>query len=104
MGDVPAVLGGMPAFPSKINIVRPVMPDISEVADGVQGILRSGMVTKGEHLKRFEQAVREHLGVNNLPTISTVALWRASDSAVLVGDRRRYLEALLCPRFKVDSR
>ena len=47
MSDLPAILGGVPAFQSKINIVRPVMPDFSEMADGVQSILRSGMVTKG---------------------------------------------------------
>jgi dTDP-4-amino-4,6-dideoxygalactose transaminase len=71
MSDVPAVLGGVPAFQSKINIVRPVMPDFSEMADSVQGILRSGMVTKGEHLKRFEQAVREHIGVRHAIAVSS---------------------------------
>ena len=63
MSDTPAVMGGAPAFSEKVNIVRPVMPDFSEMADGVQSILRSGMVTKGEQLKSFEKAVREHLGV-----------------------------------------
>ena len=71
MSDMPAVLGGVPAFQTKINIVRPVLPDLSEMADGVQGILRSGMVTKGEHLKRFEQAVREHLGVRHAIAVSS---------------------------------
>lgn len=63
MSDTPAVMGGAPAFSEKVNIVHPVMPDFSEMADGVQSILRSGMVTKGEQLKSFEKAVREHLGV-----------------------------------------
>ena len=71
MSDVPAILGGAPAFPSKIHIVRPVMPDFSEMADSVQSILRSGMVTKGEHLKRFEQAIREHLGVRHAIAVSS---------------------------------
>src|SRR5512142_553997 len=71
MSDVPAILGGMPAFQSKINIVRPVMPEFSEMAEGVQGILRSGMVTKGEHLKAFEKAVREHLGVKHAIGVSS---------------------------------
>ena len=71
MSDVPAILGGVPAFPSKVNIVRPVMPDFSEMSEGVQGILRSGMVTKGEHLKAFEKAVREHLGVKHALGVSS---------------------------------
>ncbi len=71
MSDVPAILGGSPIFPSKVNIVRPVMPDYSEMADGVQGILRSGMVTKGEYLKAFEKAIREHLGVRHAVAVSS---------------------------------
>lgn len=71
MSDVPAILGGAPAFESKVNIVRPVLPDISEMADGVQEMLRSGMVTKGEHLRAFEKAVREHLGVKHAIGVSS---------------------------------
>src|SRR5512133_1637687 len=88
MSEVPAVLGGEPAFQSKINIVRPVMPDFSEMADGVQGILRSGMVTKGEHLKAFEKAVREHLGVKHAIAVSscTSGLMLTYRSLGLTGD------------------
>lgn len=71
MSDVPAILGGAPAFQSKVNIVRPVLPDISEMAGGVQSMLQSGMVTKGEHLKAFEKAVREHLGVKHAIAVSS---------------------------------
>ncbi len=71
MSDVPAILGGVPAFSSKVNIVRPVLPDFEDMAGEVQGILRSGMVTKGGHLKAFEQAVREHLGVKHAIGVSS---------------------------------
>lgn len=71
MSDVPAILGGMPAFEEKVNIVRPVMPDFSEMAEGVQSILSSGMVTKGQYLKKFEAAVREHLGVKHAIGVSS---------------------------------
>jgi dTDP-4-amino-4,6-dideoxygalactose transaminase len=88
MSDVPAILGGVAAFQSKINIVRPVMPDFSEMADSVQGILRSGMVTKGENLKRFEQAIREHLGVRHAIAVSscTSGLMLTYRSLGLAGD------------------
>jgi len=71
MSDVPAVLGGVPAFSNKVNIVRPVLPDFEDMAGQVQDILRSGMVTKGGHLKAFEQALREHLGVKHVVGVSS---------------------------------
>ena len=71
MSDVPAVLGGVPAFSSKVNIVRPVLPDFEDMAGQVQDILRSGMVTKGGHLKAFEQALCEHLGVKHVVGVSS---------------------------------
>ncbi len=71
MSDQPAILGGEPAFQSKVNIVRPVMPEASEMTEGVQKILQSGMVTKGEYLREFEKAVREHLGVKHAIAVSS---------------------------------
>jgi dTDP-4-amino-4,6-dideoxygalactose transaminase len=71
MSKVPAILGGQPAFQKKINIVRPVMPDFSEMTDGVQEILRTGMVTKGKYLTAFEDAVRDHLGVRHAIAVSS---------------------------------
>lgn len=71
MGDMPAVLGGPPAFSTKINIVRPVLPDYADLADGVQNILRTGMVTKGENLREFEKAVAKHLGVKHAIAVSS---------------------------------
>lgn len=71
MGRVPAIMGGEPAFQSKVNIVRPVLPDFSELSDGVQKIVTSGMVTKGEYLKAFEEAVREHLKVKHAIAVSS---------------------------------
>src|SRR5574338_1188036 len=71
MSVMPAILGGTPAFQTKINIVRPVLPDISEMAGDVQSILQTGMVTKGEYLKSFEKAVREHLGVKHAIGVSS---------------------------------
>jgi len=88
MSDLPAIIGGAPAFESKVNIVRPVLPDISEMADGVQNILSSGMVTKGQHLKAFEAAVREHLGVKHAIAVSscTSGLMLAYRGLGLTGD------------------
>jgi dTDP-4-amino-4,6-dideoxygalactose transaminase len=88
MDALPAVLGGVPAFQNKINIVRPVLPDFTEVTNGVQDILRTGMVTKGEHLKAFEKAVREHLGVKHAVAVSscTTGLMLTYQGLGLTGD------------------
>jgi dTDP-4-amino-4,6-dideoxygalactose transaminase len=88
MGDMPAILGGVPSFQNKVNIVRPVMPDFSELSEGVQQIVQSGMVTKGQHLKAFEKAVREHLGVRHAVAVSscTSGLMLTYRSLGLTGD------------------
>lgn len=68
---LPAILGGRPAFDSRVNIVRPVLPDFSELSAGVQQILDTRMVTKGPYLETFEAAVREHLGVRHALGVSS---------------------------------
>ncbi len=67
----PAVLGGRPAFTEKINIVKPYLPDMAAMEPGIARILATGMVTKGQYLQRFEEAVREHLGVRYAVAVSS---------------------------------
>lgn len=67
----PAVLGGRPAFEEKIQIVRPVLPDYSEIEGGIQNILSTGMVTRGRYLDSFERAIKEHLGVRHAVAVSS---------------------------------
>ncbi len=71
MSDLPAILGGTPVFPQKVNIVRPVMPDISELTPDLKGVLDTGMVTKGRFLAQFEAAVARHLGVKHAVAVSS---------------------------------
>lgn len=71
MNDLPAALGGTPIFPSKINIVRPVLPDLAEMADQTRSILESGMVTKGQYLVLFESALARHMGVKHAVAVSS---------------------------------
>jgi len=71
LNNLPAILGGKPAFDNRINIVRPVLPDFSELSDGLQKILASRMVTKGSYLEAFEKAVCEHLGVKHAVGVSS---------------------------------
>ena len=71
MSDKPVVLGGDHLFMHKVHIVQPRLPAFNDMAEGIQGILASGMVTKGQHLRAFEEAVAEHLGVKHAVAVSS---------------------------------
>ncbi len=71
MSNDPALLGGAPVFERKIPIVRPFLPDLSQLTSGLQEMLTSGMVTKGRYLHEFEEAVAKHLGVNHVVGVSS---------------------------------
>ena len=72
MNDRAAILGGLPVFAAKVPIVRPRLPDFDdEFAEGVRGILESGMLTTGQHLRNFEKAAAEHLGVRHALAVSS---------------------------------
>ena len=57
MNTIPAIIGGNPIFDSKINIVKPQLPAFEEIQNKVENILSTGMVTKGQHIQEFENAV-----------------------------------------------
>jgi dTDP-4-amino-4,6-dideoxygalactose transaminase len=71
MSELPAALGGTPIFSKQVNIVRPFLPDISELNDGIKNILDTGMVTKGRYLVQFEGALARHLGVKHAVAVSS---------------------------------
>ncbi len=58
-------------FDQTIGIVRPVLPSFEQMAPGVERILASGMVTKGQYLRAFEDAVGEYLGVKHAVGVSS---------------------------------
>jgi dTDP-4-amino-4,6-dideoxygalactose transaminase len=71
MDNQPAITGGIPAFESKVPMVRPVLPSFEELEDGFRDILNSGMVTRGKYLEAFESAIAEHLGVRHAIAVSS---------------------------------
>jgi len=68
---LPAILGGEPAFEELIPMVRPVLPSFSEMAGGIESILRTGMVTKGRFLREFEDMLSKHLNVRHAIAVSS---------------------------------
>ena len=77
-----------PAFDTRVNLVRPVLPTFEEMASEIREILASGMVTKGRYLRLFEEAVAEHLGVQHAVAVSscTAGLMLAYRCLGLTGD------------------
>lgn len=88
MENRPALLGGDPVFDNKINIVRPCLPDFDTLEPGIRQILSSGMVTKGQYLRDFEEAVARHLGAKHAVAVSscTTGLMLAYKGLGLTGE------------------
>lgn len=71
MNRIPIEAPASPLIASKIPMVRPELPPLSEIESDIQDILTSGMVTKGRHLQDFEQAVADHLEVKHAIGVSS---------------------------------
>jgi hypothetical protein len=75
-GDRPAILGGPPAFPEMMDIVRPGLPSLEEVAVPFAEVLANGKITNNQrYLRAFEEALGERFGRPVLATANgTLAL------------------------------
>jgi dTDP-4-amino-4,6-dideoxygalactose transaminase len=71
MNSLPALLGNDPIFDKKVPLAKPVLPDLQIFAEELEPIFRSGILTKGAHLRRFEEMVAEHLGVKHAVGVSS---------------------------------
>ena len=67
----PALLGNTPAFTDQVPVVRPFLPRHEDLLPGLQDMLSSGKLTAGQHLKRFEAAVADYLGVRHALAVSS---------------------------------
>jgi dTDP-4-amino-4,6-dideoxygalactose transaminase len=60
-----------PLFENKIPVTRPAALDWEALAETFKSVLTSGVVTKGPHLRAFEAAVAEELGVRHGVAVSS---------------------------------
>jgi dTDP-4-amino-4,6-dideoxygalactose transaminase len=67
----PAALGGTPAFPEGLSLVRPTIPDIPGVAVRLQRVLESGYLTNGPTVRELEERVQEYLQVPHVVAVSS---------------------------------
>ena len=86
----PAILGGSPAFPERLHLLRPTLPPFADLEPGLGQLYGSGMLTKGPILARYEQALAEHLGVRHALGVSS-----CTAGLMLVFDRFRGAEIVL---------
>jgi len=59
----PAALGGPPAFPDGLRLLRPSLPPAAALADRMAETIAGGTLTKGPVLRDYERRVAEHLEV-----------------------------------------
>jgi dTDP-4-amino-4,6-dideoxygalactose transaminase len=71
MNSQPALLGNSPISERKIPITKPLLPRYKELAAEMQDVVESGMLTKGNRLRVFEEMVAEHLGVRHAVAVSS---------------------------------
>jgi len=80
--------GGAIAFPDGLPLARPGVADPARVAADVEVILRSGVLTNGPYVRRFEDATSRYLGVRHCVAVSscTAGLMLVLRASELSGD------------------
>jgi dTDP-4-amino-4,6-dideoxygalactose transaminase len=76
------------AFPDGLPLARPQVADPARVASDVEAILRSGVLTNGPYVRRFEELTSAYLGVRHSIAVSscTAGLMLVLRAAELSGD------------------
>ncbi len=69
----PALLGGAPAFPDGLPLVRPTIDDPGALTAELGRVVASGMLTNGPTVRRLEEAVAERLGTEAVAVASCTA-------------------------------
>ena len=71
MPRLPAVLGGQPAFPNGLPLVRPCIPDVPGIGTRIAAVLESGQLTNGRLVRELEEQVADYLGVGHVVAVSS---------------------------------
>lgn len=67
----PGILGGEPAFPDGLPLVRPTIDDVPKLARRLEAILESGLLTNGATVRELEDQVTARLGVAHTVAVSS---------------------------------
>lgn len=66
-----AILGGDKLFPEGLPFTQPTLPAWEEVSGEFEAMYRTGWLTKGPQLQKFEEAAAAYLGVKNVVAVSS---------------------------------
>jgi dTDP-4-amino-4,6-dideoxygalactose transaminase len=69
----PALLGGEPAFPEGVPLVRPTIEDPGALTAELGRVVESGMLTNGPTVRRLEEVVGERVGTEVVAVSSCTA-------------------------------
>ena len=67
----PAVLGGTPAFPDGLALLRPTLRDLPDLTGRLADILQSGVLTNGPNVAELEERVADRLGVAHVIAVAS---------------------------------
>lgn len=70
VSGMPAMLGGDPAFPEGLALVRPSLPPES-VIDDIRKILSGHVLTNGPYVRELEERAADYLGVPHCVAVSS---------------------------------
>src|SRR5919106_1784553 len=70
VSGLPAMLGGDPAFPEGLPLVRPSLPPES-VVDDIRKILSGPVLTNGPYVRELEERAADYLGVRYCVAVSS---------------------------------
>jgi dTDP-4-amino-4,6-dideoxygalactose transaminase len=86
--SAPAMAGRDPVFPGRLPLAKPSVAAPGRVAADVEAILRSGVLTNGPYVRRFERAAAAYLGVRHAVAVSscTAGLMLVLKASELTGD------------------
>ena len=87
-GTTPVTVGGQPAFPDGLPLVRPSVPDPDALAEDLRAILESRVLTNGPFVSELERRAAEYLGVGHCIAVAscTAGLMLVLRAAGLSGD------------------
>ncbi|MGH8883791.1 MAG: DegT/DnrJ/EryC1/StrS family aminotransferase [Egibacteraceae bacterium] len=71
MTDRPAILGGAPAFPDGLPLVRPTLTGVPEIARRLERVLESGILTNGPNVRRLEETAAEYMNVRHVVAVAS---------------------------------
>lgn len=71
MSIKPAILGGAPIFPEGLPFTQPTVPAWEDIAGEFEAMYRTGWLTKGPYMQRFEEAMQDYLGVKHAVAVGS---------------------------------